>query len=165
MSPQAVNKLAEIMNRKDMKLDQKKRGSTTDLRKKEKENRKLQLELNQEKEKFNHMAIKNQKELNEMQAASSCLIVFTGAKLTPLSVESDDSLNQFQQDCSSEGLPHENVLSFTAAHSRKPHRHDNQHDNDVVCICSNGLRSARIAMSCRCNWTAKKVTLSNSARS
>uniref|UniRef100_A0A672L0F7 non-specific serine/threonine protein kinase n=1 Tax=Sinocyclocheilus grahami TaxID=75366 RepID=A0A672L0F7_SINGR len=65
---QAVNKLAEIMNRKDMKLDQKKRGSTTDLRKKEKENRKLQLELNQEKEKFNHMAIKNQKELNEMQA-------------------------------------------------------------------------------------------------
>uniref|UniRef100_A0A671RRI8 Rho-associated protein kinase 1 n=1 Tax=Sinocyclocheilus anshuiensis TaxID=1608454 RepID=A0A671RRI8_9TELE len=67
-SCRAVNKLAEIMNRKDMKLDQKKRGSTTDLRKKEKENRKLQLELNQEKEKFNHMAIKNQKELNEMQA-------------------------------------------------------------------------------------------------
>uniref|UniRef100_A0A673M631 non-specific serine/threonine protein kinase n=1 Tax=Sinocyclocheilus rhinocerous TaxID=307959 RepID=A0A673M631_9TELE len=33
-----------------------------------KENRKLQLELNQEKEKFNHMAIKYQKELNEMQA-------------------------------------------------------------------------------------------------
>uniref|UniRef100_A0A8C1H0Y4 Rho-associated protein kinase 1 n=1 Tax=Cyprinus carpio carpio TaxID=630221 RepID=A0A8C1H0Y4_CYPCA len=65
---QAVNKLAEIMNRKDMKLDQKKRGSTTDLRKKEKENRKLQLELNQEKEKFNHMAVKYQKELNEMQA-------------------------------------------------------------------------------------------------
>uniref|UniRef100_A0A673LVZ4 non-specific serine/threonine protein kinase n=1 Tax=Sinocyclocheilus rhinocerous TaxID=307959 RepID=A0A673LVZ4_9TELE len=32
------------------------------------ENRKLQLELNQEKEKFNHMAIKYQKELNEMQA-------------------------------------------------------------------------------------------------
>uniref|UniRef100_A0AAR2LM38 non-specific serine/threonine protein kinase n=1 Tax=Pygocentrus nattereri TaxID=42514 RepID=A0AAR2LM38_PYGNA len=65
---QAVNKLAEIMNRKDMKLDRKNRGSTTDLRKKEKENRKLQLELNQEKEKFNHMAIKYQKELGEMQA-------------------------------------------------------------------------------------------------
>lgn len=68
LKTQAVNKLAEIMNRKDMKLDQKKKGSTTDLRKKEKENRKLQLELNQEKEKFNHMAIKYQKELNEMQA-------------------------------------------------------------------------------------------------
>ena len=51
-----------------MKLDQKKKGSTADLRKKEKENRKLQLELNQEKEKFNHMAIKYQKELSEMQA-------------------------------------------------------------------------------------------------
>ncbi|KAK2901413.1 hypothetical protein Q8A67_009528 [Cirrhinus molitorella] len=70
LKTQAVNKLAEIMNRKDMKLDQKMRGSTTDLRKKEKENRKLQLDLNQEKEKFNHMAIKYQKELNEMQAAS-----------------------------------------------------------------------------------------------
>lgn len=63
--------MAEIMNRKDMKLDQKKKGSTADLRKKEKENRKLQLELNQEKEKFNHMAIKYQKELNEMQAVGS----------------------------------------------------------------------------------------------
>ncbi|KAL6491298.1 hypothetical protein MHYP_G00016430 [Metynnis hypsauchen] len=68
LKTQAVNKLAEIMNRKDMKLDRKNRGSTTDLRKKEKENRKLQLELNQEKEKFNHMAIKYQKELSEMQA-------------------------------------------------------------------------------------------------
>ncbi|CAG5896586.1 rho-associated protein kinase 1 isoform 2-T2 [Menidia menidia] len=68
LKTQAVNKLAEIMNRKDMKIDQKKKGSTADLRKKEKENRKLQLELNQEKEKFNHMAIKYQKELSEMQA-------------------------------------------------------------------------------------------------
>uniref|UniRef100_A0A8C7NBT8 Rho-associated protein kinase 1 n=1 Tax=Oncorhynchus kisutch TaxID=8019 RepID=A0A8C7NBT8_ONCKI len=67
----AVNKLAEIMNRKDMKLDTKKKGSTTDLRKKEKENRKLQVDLNQEKEKFNHMAIKYQKELSEMQAQLS----------------------------------------------------------------------------------------------
>ncbi|XP_051555580.1 rho-associated protein kinase 1-like [Myxocyprinus asiaticus] len=71
LKTQAVNKLAEILNRKDMKLDQKKKGSTTDLRKKEKENRKLQLELNQEKEKFNHMAIKYQKELSEMQAQLS----------------------------------------------------------------------------------------------
>uniref|UniRef100_A0A674ES26 non-specific serine/threonine protein kinase n=1 Tax=Salmo trutta TaxID=8032 RepID=A0A674ES26_SALTR len=67
----AVNKLAEIMNRKDMKLDTKKKGNTTDLRKKEKENRKLQLELKQEKDKFNHMAIKYQKELSEMQAQLS----------------------------------------------------------------------------------------------
>uniref|UniRef100_A0A673ZIZ6 Rho-associated protein kinase 1 n=1 Tax=Salmo trutta TaxID=8032 RepID=A0A673ZIZ6_SALTR len=71
LKTQAVNKLAEIMNRKDMKLDTKKKGSTTDLRKKEKENRKLQGDLNQEKEKFNHMAIKYQKELSEMQAQLS----------------------------------------------------------------------------------------------
>lgn len=68
---QAVNKLAEIMNRKDMKLDRKKKDSAADLRKKEKENRKLQAELNQEKEKFNHMAIKYQKELSEMQAVGN----------------------------------------------------------------------------------------------
>uniref|UniRef100_A0A663MD34 non-specific serine/threonine protein kinase n=1 Tax=Athene cunicularia TaxID=194338 RepID=A0A663MD34_ATHCN len=63
----AVNKLAEIMNRKDFKIDRKK-ANMQDLRKKEKENRKLQLELNQEKEKFNQMVVKYQKELNEMQA-------------------------------------------------------------------------------------------------
>uniref|UniRef100_A0A8D2L9P5 non-specific serine/threonine protein kinase n=1 Tax=Varanus komodoensis TaxID=61221 RepID=A0A8D2L9P5_VARKO len=63
----AVNKLAEIMNRKDFKLDRKK-VNMQDYKKKEKENRKLQLELNQEKEKFNQMVIKYQKELNEMQA-------------------------------------------------------------------------------------------------
>ncbi|KAJ8337355.1 hypothetical protein SKAU_G00385750 [Synaphobranchus kaupii] len=68
LKTQAVNKLAEIMNRKDMKLDQKKRGNTADLRKKEKENRKLQLELNQEKEKSNQMAVKYQKDLSELQA-------------------------------------------------------------------------------------------------
>uniref|UniRef100_A0A452IS66 Rho-associated protein kinase 1 n=1 Tax=Gopherus agassizii TaxID=38772 RepID=A0A452IS66_9SAUR len=63
----AVNKLAEIMNRKDFKIDRKK-ANVQDLRKKEKENRKLQLELNQEKEKYNQMVVKYQKELNEMQA-------------------------------------------------------------------------------------------------
>uniref|UniRef100_A0A8B9CP55 non-specific serine/threonine protein kinase n=1 Tax=Anser brachyrhynchus TaxID=132585 RepID=A0A8B9CP55_9AVES len=63
----AVNKLAEIMNRKDFKIDRKK-ASMQDLRKKDKENRKLQLELNQEKEKFNQMVVKYQREVNEMQA-------------------------------------------------------------------------------------------------
>ena len=55
------------MNRKDFKIDRKK-ANTQDLRKKEQENRKLQLELNQEREKFNQMVVKHQKELNEMQA-------------------------------------------------------------------------------------------------
>ncbi|KFP30165.1 Rho-associated protein kinase 1, partial [Colius striatus] len=67
LKTQAVNKLAEIMNRKDFKIDRKK-ANMQDLRKKEKENRKLQLELNQEKEKFNQMVVKYQKELNETQA-------------------------------------------------------------------------------------------------
>uniref|UniRef100_A0A7M4F5Z3 Rho-associated protein kinase 1 n=1 Tax=Crocodylus porosus TaxID=8502 RepID=A0A7M4F5Z3_CROPO len=67
LKTQAVNKLAEIMNRKDFKIDRKK-ANIQDLRKKEKENRKLQLDLNQEKEKFNQMVVKYQKELNEMQA-------------------------------------------------------------------------------------------------
>uniref|UniRef100_G1NC22 Rho-associated protein kinase 1 n=1 Tax=Meleagris gallopavo TaxID=9103 RepID=G1NC22_MELGA len=67
LTKDAVNKLAEIMNRKDFKIDRKK-ASMQDLRKKDKENRKLQLELNQEKEKFNQMVVKYQKELNEMQA-------------------------------------------------------------------------------------------------
>uniref|UniRef100_A0A8C3CUE7 Rho-associated protein kinase n=1 Tax=Cairina moschata TaxID=8855 RepID=A0A8C3CUE7_CAIMO len=67
LKTQAVNKLAEIMNRKDFKIDRKK-ASTQDLRKKDKENRKLQLELNQEKEKFNQMVVKYQREVNEMQA-------------------------------------------------------------------------------------------------
>lgn len=45
---QAVNKLAEIMNRKDMNISNKKQkqSSSADLRKKEKECRKLQQDLN-----------------------------------------------------------------------------------------------------------------------
>uniref|UniRef100_A0A8C4LLA4 non-specific serine/threonine protein kinase n=1 Tax=Equus asinus asinus TaxID=83772 RepID=A0A8C4LLA4_EQUAS len=60
----AVNKLAEIMNRKEPV----KRGSDTDVRRKEKENRKLHMELKSEREKLTQQMIKYQKELNEMQA-------------------------------------------------------------------------------------------------
>ncbi|XP_067887828.1 rho-associated protein kinase 1 isoform X1 [Heterodontus francisci] len=67
LKTQAVNKLAEIMNRKDIKVDRKK-ANTADVRKKEKENKKLQLELNQEREKYSHTVVKYQKDLNEMQA-------------------------------------------------------------------------------------------------
>nr|XP_033792041.1 rho-associated protein kinase 2 isoform X6 [Geotrypetes seraphini] len=64
LKTQAVNKLAEIMNRKDPV----KRGADTDVRRKEKENRKLQLDLKSEREKLTQMVIKYQKEMNEMQA-------------------------------------------------------------------------------------------------
>lgn len=68
--PQAVNKLAEIMNRKEVRGGGSRRGNDTDMRRKEKENRKLQLELRSEKEKLNSSIIKYQREINEMQAVS-----------------------------------------------------------------------------------------------
>uniref|UniRef100_A0A674NB96 non-specific serine/threonine protein kinase n=1 Tax=Takifugu rubripes TaxID=31033 RepID=A0A674NB96_TAKRU len=68
---QAVNKLAEIMNRKEIRGGGSRRGNDTDMRRKEKENRKLQLELRSEKEKLNSAIIKYQKEINEMQAQLS----------------------------------------------------------------------------------------------
>uniref|UniRef100_K7FUW1 Rho-associated protein kinase 2 n=1 Tax=Pelodiscus sinensis TaxID=13735 RepID=K7FUW1_PELSI len=64
LKTQAVNKLAEIMNRKNPV----KRGADTDVRRKEKENRKLHMELKSEREKLTQMMIKYQKEINEMQA-------------------------------------------------------------------------------------------------
>nr|XP_012999913.1 rho-associated protein kinase 2 isoform X2 [Cavia porcellus] len=66
LKTQAVNKLAEIMNRKEPV----KRGSDTEerVRRKEKENRKLHMELKSEREKLTQQMIKYQKELNEMQA-------------------------------------------------------------------------------------------------
>lgn len=53
----AVNKLAEIMNRKDITNSGKSKTkvSSVDLRKKEKESRRLQQELTQEREKYNQL--------------------------------------------------------------------------------------------------------------
>ncbi|TNN69955.1 Rho-associated protein kinase 2 [Liparis tanakae] len=70
---QAVNKLAEIMNRKELRGVGSRRGNDTDMRRKEKENRKLQLELRSEKEKLNSSIIKYQREINEMQALTVAL--------------------------------------------------------------------------------------------
>ncbi|MEQ2187135.1 hypothetical protein GOODEAATRI_001476, partial [Goodea atripinnis] len=70
LKTQAVNKLAEIMNRKEVRGGGSRRGNDTDMRRKEKENRKLQLELRSEKEKLNSTMIKYQKEINEMQAVT-----------------------------------------------------------------------------------------------
>ncbi|CAB1335344.1 unnamed protein product, partial [Coregonus sp. 'balchen'] len=68
LKTQAVNKLAEIMNRKEVRAAGSRRGNDTDVRRKEKENRKLQLELKSEKEKLNSTIIKYQREINDMQA-------------------------------------------------------------------------------------------------
>lgn len=67
----AVNKLAEIMNRKDLLLvndksaKKKMQGSAADLKKKEKEIRRLQQEMTQERDKFNQLHWK----FNEMQSS------------------------------------------------------------------------------------------------
>uniref|UniRef100_A0AAY4A7J1 non-specific serine/threonine protein kinase n=1 Tax=Denticeps clupeoides TaxID=299321 RepID=A0AAY4A7J1_9TELE len=63
-----LNKLAEIMNRKVVRGGSSRRSNDTDVRRKDKENRKLQLELRSEKEKLNSTIIKYQREINDMQA-------------------------------------------------------------------------------------------------
>uniref|UniRef100_A0A673JVE0 non-specific serine/threonine protein kinase n=1 Tax=Sinocyclocheilus rhinocerous TaxID=307959 RepID=A0A673JVE0_9TELE len=65
LKSQAINKLAEVMKKTDVRPQQ---GNNTDIRRKEKENRQLQLQLRTEKEKLNSTIIKYQKEINEMQA-------------------------------------------------------------------------------------------------
>jgi Rho-associated protein kinase 2 len=68
---QAVNKLAEIMNRKDpsSRNQSSRKVNASEMRKKEKEYRKLEQELKQEREKFNEMSSRLQRELSELQAA------------------------------------------------------------------------------------------------
>lgn len=58
----AVNKLAEIMNRKDgiNASKTKTKVSSADLRRKEKESRRFQQELTQEREKYNQLLLKHQ---------------------------------------------------------------------------------------------------------
>jgi len=75
LKQQAVNKLAEIMQRKDFlnssknsKGNKNSSSSSQELRKKEKENRKLQQELKSEKEKFDQMVSKYVKEQQDLHA-------------------------------------------------------------------------------------------------
>ena len=71
LKQQAVNKLAEIMNRKGGFGKQDKlapKPTSSELRKKEKENRRLQQELTMEKEKFNHLVAQKAKEQQDLQA-------------------------------------------------------------------------------------------------
>lgn len=67
---QAVNKLHEILNRKDINATGKGKNkvSSADLRRKEKDCRKLEQELKQEREKYSQLAAKWQKDLQDLQA-------------------------------------------------------------------------------------------------
>ncbi|XP_015781078.1 rho-associated protein kinase 1 isoform X1 [Tetranychus urticae] len=71
LKTQAVHKLEEIMTRKDIANigGKKNKSSSTELRKKEKECRKLQQDLTQEREKYNQMVARFQKEISELQAS------------------------------------------------------------------------------------------------
>lgn len=90
----AVNKLAEIMNRKDGVINQtgknKTKVSSADLRKKEKESRRLQQELTQERDKYNELLLKYQDiqtQLNDevhVSDISSNFFIFYLLKLTLL---------------------------------------------------------------------------------
>ncbi|KAL1494849.1 hypothetical protein ABEB36_010370 [Hypothenemus hampei] len=63
----AINKLHEIMNRKDLKEKPgKNKVSSIDLRRKEKDLKKLQQELSQEKEKYNQMIASSQKNIQDL---------------------------------------------------------------------------------------------------
>ncbi|KAM9704631.1 rho-associated protein kinase 2-like isoform 1-T2 [Menidia menidia] len=64
---QAVNKLAEVMNKRET-LRGVHRSNDTEVHRKEKENRNLQRELQAEKAKLNSTIIKYQKDLMDMQA-------------------------------------------------------------------------------------------------
>ena len=85
---QAVNKLAEIMARKE-NMPARGKPVSSDLKKKEKEARKLQQELTMEREKFSHLETKRQKEIQDLQAA---LYEETQAKLR-LQMESDSKVS------------------------------------------------------------------------
>ncbi|XP_063903455.1 rho-associated protein kinase 2 isoform X2 [Zophobas morio] len=72
LKQQAVNKLHEILNRKDLKeIKGKSKISNADLRRKEKDLKKLQQELTQEKEKFNQTISSYQLRIQELMVQCS----------------------------------------------------------------------------------------------
>lgn len=95
LKEQAVHKLAEIMNRKDINTTTKAKGkvSSADLRRKEKECRKLQQELTQEREKYSQSVTKYQKELQEMQSN----LVEEGQTKVRLQMELDSKDSEIEQ--------------------------------------------------------------------
>lgn len=81
LKQQAVNKLAEIMNRKDNNLTGKQKSkvnSTADLRKKEKENKRLQQELSVERAKYDELCLKHNETISQLSReidVSVCWVV------------------------------------------------------------------------------------------
>lgn len=85
----AVNKLAEIMNRREnlTSNNKKQKSNSAELRKKEKQARQLQLELTQEREKYNSLLLKVQdlqSQLNEESHAKTKLQMEIECKATEI---------------------------------------------------------------------------------
>lgn len=92
---QAVNKLAEIMNRKEFRNQGKNKNNNSDqsVKKKDRELRKLQQELLMEKEKYNKMVEKHGRDLSETQAA----LYDEGQQKARLQMELDSKDSEIEQ--------------------------------------------------------------------
>ncbi|XP_014259606.1 rho-associated protein kinase 2 isoform X2 [Cimex lectularius] len=95
LKAQAVNKLAEIMNRKDLNVSSKGKAkvSSADLRRKEKECKKLQQELTMLREKYGQEVVKWQKEMQELQAS----VIEENASKLKLQMELDSKESEIEQ--------------------------------------------------------------------
>ena len=71
---QAVNKLAEVMNRKITTNTKGNKSSSSDLKKKEKECRKLEQQLNQERAKHSQLASKQMRDYSDLQMVGHPLL-------------------------------------------------------------------------------------------
>jgi len=91
---QAVNKLAEVMNRKDLQKDSRNRHkvSSDAMKKKEKECRRLQAELEKEKDKFSKLTTKYAEDLEN----SSMLYNEEFQKATDLQMQCDSKDGQLE---------------------------------------------------------------------
>ncbi|KAH8258909.1 hypothetical protein KR038_003127, partial [Drosophila bunnanda] len=117
----AVNKLAEVMNRRDSDLPKQKNKarSTAELRKKEKEMRRLQLELSQEREKFNQLLLKHQdlqQQCAEEQQLKQKMVMEIDCKATEiehLQSKLNETASLSSADNDPEDSQHSSLLSLT----------------------------------------------------
>ncbi|KAH8245509.1 hypothetical protein KR032_011062, partial [Drosophila birchii] len=117
----AVNKLAEVMNRRDSDQPKQKNKarSTAELRKKEKEMRRLQLELSQEREKFNQLLLKYQdlqQQCAEEQQLKQKMVMEIDCKATEiehLQSKLNETASLSSADNDPEDSQHSSLLSLT----------------------------------------------------
>lgn len=95
----AINKLTEILSRKDLSASGKKnKASSADLKKKEKDCRRLQQELTQEREKYGQLSAKWQKDLQDLQVfLFVCSFIFVNKLRTLGKYNYDTFLARFRE--------------------------------------------------------------------